>query len=70
MRSYRSLRNDIVSALILCVIAVAIALAWGSPFIEATPAQAQDNSRLQQLLEKIPLRAKPHPGTLSRSAVR
>jgi hypothetical protein len=63
----RSLKRDILSALVICVIAVVIALAWGSPFVEATPAHAQNSDRLQQLLEKIPLKAKPHPGMLSPS---
>ena len=64
----RSLRQDFLSALGLCSIAVAIALAWGSPFIVPTPAYAQDSGRLQQLLHKLPLKAKPHPGVLNPSA--
>jgi len=66
----QSLRRDILSALIMCLIAIVIALAWGSPFVDATPAHAQDTGRVQQLLQKIPLKAKPHPGTLSPTANR
>jgi len=66
----RSLKRDILYALAMCLIVVVIALAWGSPFIEATPAQAQNTDRLQRLLHKFPQKAKPHPGTLSPSADR
>jgi len=54
----------------MCLIAVVIAMAWGSPFIEATPAHAQKADRVQQLLKNTPVKVKPHPGTLSPSANR
>jgi len=66
----QSLKRDLLSALVMCSIAVVIALAWGSPFIQAAPARAQHTGRVQQLLAKVPPKAKPHPGTLSPSANR
>jgi hypothetical protein len=66
----QSLKRDLFSALIMCLIAVVIAMAWGSPFIEATPAHAQKADRVQQLLKNTPVKVKPHPGTLSPSANR
>jgi hypothetical protein len=66
----KSLKRDILSALVMCAIAVALALAWGSPFVEAAPAHAQDSEPLQRLIHKLPLKAKPHPGTPSAAANR
>jgi len=53
----QSLKQDLLAALVLCAIAVVIALAWGSPFIQAGTAHAQMTGRLQ------PFKPKPHPGT-------
>jgi hypothetical protein len=61
----KSLKRDIFSALLMCLIAVVIALAWGSPFIEATPAFAKTSEPMQQALRQLPPKAKPHPGIVS-----
>jgi hypothetical protein len=58
----KSLKRDILSTLAMCSLAVAIALAWGSPFIDASPAYAEEHAALKQLLHTIPLKSKPHPG--------
>jgi len=66
----RSLKQDIVFVLAISAIAVVIALAWGSPFIDAGGAHAQNTDRLQQPMQRIPPKLKPHPGTASPSANR
>ena len=58
----KSLKRDILSALAMCSLAVAIALAWGSPFIDASPAHAEEPAPFRNLTHKIPLIPKPHPG--------
>ena len=58
----KSLKQDILSALVICLIAVLLALAWGSPFIDASPAHAQDRAPLKRLLHAVPLKPKLHPG--------
>jgi len=66
----KSLKRDILAAVFMCSIAVVVALAWGSPFVEAKPAFAQATDPTQQALQQLPVKAKPHPGTLSASADR
>ena len=58
----KSLKRDIVSALVMCLLAVIIALAWGSPFVDASAAYADDQAPLKVLLHKVPLKPKPRPG--------
>jgi len=63
----RSLRHDILFGLVMCLIAVVVALAWGSPFVVTSPVHAQDTDRAQQVLL---LKVKPHPGVLRSAANR
>jgi hypothetical protein len=66
----KSLKQDILSTLAICSLAIVIALAWGSPFIDASPAYAEDHAPLKQLLHTIPLKAKPHPGAVKQPSNR
>jgi hypothetical protein len=66
----KSLKRDILSTLAMCSLAVAIALAWGSPFIDASPAYGQEQPRLQRLLHKNLFKPKPHPGAVKQSSNR
>jgi len=63
----RSLKQDILTVLAIGAIAVIIALAWGSPFIDAGGARAQNTPRLQQPMHQVTAKPKPHPGTASPS---
>jgi hypothetical protein len=63
----KSLKQDILSTLAMCSLAVAIALAWGSPFIDASPAYAEDHAPLKRLLHTLPLKAKRHPGAMKQA---
>jgi hypothetical protein len=62
----KSWKREILAALSMSAIAVAIALAWGSPFIDSNPARAEEQPPLKRLLQANPPIAKPHPGTVSR----
>jgi hypothetical protein len=62
----KSWKREIIAALSISAIAIAIAVAWGSPFIGSNPARAQEPQQLKQLLQANPLLTKPHPGIVSR----
>ena len=44
----QSLKRTLIDALVLSAIVVALALAWGSPFVSSTSARAQDQALPQQ----------------------
>ena len=77
-----SLKRDITSGLALSVVALVIALAYGSPFVSPRTAHA-DDAQPPQVRQQMPqvkkqqaavvnqqaaavAQAKPHPGTVSR----
>jgi hypothetical protein len=70
----QSLKRDITSGLLISTIAVAVAVAWGSPFVGQRSAHADEAQakvqQVQQQQEGSQAKAKPHPGTLSRAQVR
>jgi hypothetical protein len=75
----QNLKRDIISAIVISALTMALALAWGSPFIGTSPAHAQDKvqpqlHQPQQQSEKqtvtVEAKAKPHPGVLDRSSKR
>jgi hypothetical protein len=67
----QSLKHDVTSGLAISALALAIALAWGSPFVSPRAAHAQGGQpqieRQQQNSQAAQApKEKPHPGTASR----
>jgi len=63
----RSLKRDITSSLLLCALALGIALAWGSPFISRASREAAGQPQAQQQnLQAAQAVEKPHPGVVRR----
>jgi hypothetical protein len=63
----QSLKRDITFGFVISAIAVAIAIAWGSPFISPRAAYAEDaqHQMQRQQVQSQPaqaVKAKPHPG--------
>jgi hypothetical protein len=65
----QTLKRDIKSGFLLCALALAVAIAWGNPFLVPNPAHAQDEAAAQQqsqAQQKEQAKPKPHPGIVSR----
>jgi hypothetical protein len=67
-----SLKRDITSCLVLCAVAVGIALAWGSPFVGPRAAYANDpqlqgRQEQEQNQPAVGTKSKPHPGIPERA---
>jgi hypothetical protein len=64
-----SLKRDVVSGLAMSAAALVIALAWGSPFVSARAAHADDpQPQVLQQHQNQPAAepvAKPHPGRMA-----
>jgi hypothetical protein len=71
----QSLKRDITSGLALSAVALAIALAWGSPFVSPRAAYAEGaqpqvvRQREQSQPAQTP-KAKPRPGTVGQRSQR
>jgi hypothetical protein len=66
----QSLKRDITTGLAMSALALAIALAWGNPFVGPRAAHAQsDQPEVQRQIPQIQppqtAKSKPHPGTVS-----
>lgn len=75
MQSLKSLKRDITSGLALSALALAIAMAWGSPFVSPRAAHAEEAQpqveRQQEQTQAVQTpKAKPHPGTVSQRSER
>jgi hypothetical protein len=76
----QSLKRDIASGFVISAIAVATALAWGSPFVSPRAVNAegvqpqvvrhQEQSQPAQTASEQTSKAKPHPGTVGEHSQR
>jgi hypothetical protein len=63
MQSLKSLKRDITSVFVISAIVIAMALAWGSPFVGPRAAHADEATpQIQQQQQTLQAKAKPHPG--------
>jgi hypothetical protein len=74
LKSLKSIERDIASGFVISAIAVAMALAWGSPFVGPRVAHADEQQQVERQQEQSQAaqaaKAKPHPGTVSQHSQR